>query len=183
MGLELVKEEVIKNAKEQESAMIAEARKESNKLAKESEKKTEEMKEKADSETKRIIDAMKRQALASGELESKKMVLEAKKQIIENVFAEAKNRLESLDEKKKEALLKKLLEKSRKELEVEYVYCSRKDAKLIKGINAGPADIDILGGIIAENKDKTIRIDYSFGTMLEIIKENELQSINKILFG
>ena len=181
MGLESVKEEVIKNAKEQESAMIAEARKESNKLAKESEKKTEEMKEKADSETKRIIDAMKRQALASGELEIKKMVLEAKKQIIENVFAEAKNRLESLDEKKKEALLKKLLEKSRKELEVEYVYCSRKDAKLVKGVNAGLADI--LGGIIAENKDKTIRIDYSFETMLEIIKERELQNINKILFG
>ena len=181
MGLEAVKEEVIRQAKEQESVMIAEARRESNKQAKEAEKKTEEMKEKTDLETKKMIDTMKRQALASGELESKKMVLEAKKQIIENVFTEAKKRLDSLDEKKREALIKKLLEKSKRELEIEHVYCSRKDAKFIKGVNVEPADI--LGGIIGENNDKTIRIDYSFETMLEIIKESELQSINKILFG
>ena len=39
------------------------------------------------------------------------------------------------------------------------------------------------GGLIAENKDGTVRVDYSFDTMLQTIKENELQSINKVLFG
>ena len=34
-----------------------------------------------------------------------------------------------------------------------------------------------------ENKEKTIRVDYWFDSMLQNIKENELQGINKILFG
>ena len=41
----------------------------------------------------------------------------------------------------------------------------------------------MLGGLIAENKEKTIRVDYRFETMLESIKEKELQGINKLLFG
>ena len=181
MGLEAVKEEVIRQATEQETAMIAEARKESGKLMREAEKKIDEMKEKSDLETKKMIETMKRQALSSAELESKKTVLEAKKQIIESVFAEVKKRLENLDEKKRESLAKKLTERAKKEMEVEYIYCSRKDVKLLKDMKVEP--INIIGGIIAENKDKTIRIDYSFETLLETLKESELQNINKILFG
>ena len=43
--------------------------------------------------------------------------------------------------------------------------------------------MDIVGGIIAENQDETVRVDYSFDSMLQNMEENELQSINKILFG
>src|SRR3989339_434676 len=102
MGLEAVKEEVIRQAKEQETALIAEARKEANRIMREAEKKAEELREKNDAETKKIIDTIKRQELASAE---------------------------------------------------------------------------------PENKEKTVRVDYSFETLLDGIKENELQNISKILFG
>ena len=181
MGLEAVKEEIIRSAKQQESAMIAEARKEANKIVKEAEAKVEELKAKSEAETKKATEAMKKQALASGEMESKKMILEARKQVIENVFSEAGKRLEALDDKKKEDLMKKLLEKAKKELEVAYAYCNKKDAKFLKGI--GIEASSIIGGLIAENKERTIRVDYSFETLLETIKEKELQSINKLLFS
>ena len=181
MGLEAVKEEVIRAAKEQETAMIAEARKEASKLTREAEKKAEDAKQKSEEETKKMIDTIKKQAIASAELEAKKMLLEAKKQQIENVFTEAKKRLENLDDKKKEAFIKKLVDRAKKEVEVDMVYCSRKDLKFVKGANAEP--INILGGLIAENKEKTIRVDYSFETMLDEIKESEMQNINKLLFG
>ena len=181
MGLESVKEEILRQAKEQETAAIAEARREANKLTRETEKKIEEMKVKSEAETKKIIDVMKKQALASAELESKKMVLEAKKHVIDGVFTEIKRKLENLDEKKRESLIKALLEKTKKELDIEYVYCNKKDARFLKGIN--PEPINIIGGVLAENKEKTIRVDYSFETLLENIKEAEMQSINKILFG
>lgn len=181
MGLEAVKEEVIRQAKEQESAIIAEARKEANKIEKEAEKKIEEIKAKSEEDTKKAIDTMKRQALVTAEMESKKLVLESKKQVIENVFAEARKRLESLDEKRRESIVKKLVGKAEKELEVEYIYCNKNDLKIIKGFKAEPANIG--GGIIAENRDRTIRIDYSFEAMLESIREGELQSINRVLFG
>ena len=74
-----------------------------------------------------------------------------------------------------------LLEKAKSDIEVAKVYCSKKDAKFVKGFDANP--IDIIGGLIAENKERTIRVDSSFDTMLESIKEKELQGINKLLFG
>ncbi|MBI4452919.1 hypothetical protein HY637_05805 [Candidatus Woesearchaeota archaeon] len=181
MGLEAVKEEIIRNAKLQESAMLAEARKEAARMMKEAELKAEGLKAKSEAETKKATESIKKQALASADMESRKMVLEAKKQVIEGVFAEVKKKLEELDDKKREQYMKSLIDRSSKELEVAYVHCSKKDAKFVKAFNV--ETIGILGGLIAENKDKTIRIDYSFETILEGIKDSELQSINRILFG
>lgn len=180
MGLETVKDEILNSAKSQANAMLAEARKESSRIAAEAEKKTEEIKAKSEAETKRIMDTIKRQEMSSAELESKKMLLEAKKQIVEAVFADARKKIESLPDKKREELLKKLLEKAKKDIEIAYVYCSGKDSKFIKGFDVQSADI--IGGLIAENSERTIRVDYSFETLLQGIKENELQSISKLLF-
>lgn len=181
MGLEAVKEEVLGSAKEQESAMIAEAKKEAGRLMKDAESRIGALKEKSDAEAKKAIEIIKRQAVASAELEAKKMLLEAKKEMIEKVFAEARKKIDGMDEKKREAMLKKLLEKAKSELKVEYVYCSKKDAKFLK--DSGTETAGITGGIIAENKETTIRIDYSFETLLESVKDFEMQNINKILFG
>lgn len=180
MGLESVKEEVIRNAKEQASSMLAEARKEAAKIMRDAEAKAEEMKSKSESETKKIIETLKRQELASAELDSRKLVLDAKKQAIESVISEARKQLEALDDKKREACIKKLLDKASKEIDVAYVYCSRKDAKFVKGFEA--INSNIFGGIMAENKEQTIRVDYAFETLLETIKETEMQNLNKILF-
>lgn len=180
MGLEAVKEEILGNAKKQANSLVANARKESDRLMKEAEKKAEEMREKNEAETKIIIDRLKRQELASAGLEKKKMVLECKKQIIESVFAEAKKMLEGLDDKKRESFIKKLLESVQNDIEPMHFYCNKRDIKFLKGLDAKAADI--IGGLIAENKDKTIIVDYSFEAMLESIKENQLQEISKILF-
>jgi len=181
MGLETVKEEILGNAKEQANSFVAEARKEANRIIRETEKKVEEMRQKSEEETKKIFDMIKRQEFASAELENKKMLLEAKKQVIENAFADARKRLENLDDKKREAMIKKLLEKAKNEIEITTVYCNKMDSKFIKGFNFEAADM--LGGLLAENKEKTIRADYSFEAVLQSIKENELQNINKLLFA
>lgn len=181
MGLEIVKEEIVRNARDKETVLIAEAKKEADRIMKESEMEIEEFREKSNTEIKRMVDVIKKQELTSAQLESKKMLLEAKKQLIESVFTEVRKKLVSLDGKKREAYTKKLIEKAENDIEVVNVYCNKKDLGLLKDFNAEA--VDIIGGLIAENKDKTIRVDYSFDIMLQSIKENELQSINKILFS
>lgn len=181
MGLESLKDEILNIAKEQSNSQIAEARKEASRIARETEKKIGEMKAKSDADAKRIMDMVKRRELASAELDNKKMLLEAKKQAIESVFAEARKKLESIDDKKKESTIKKLLDKAKSEIEIAKIYCNKKDAKFFKGMDV--QQLDMIGGFIAENREGTIRIDYSFDTMLQSIKEIELQSINKILFA
>ena len=180
MGLEAVKEEILNSAKEQANSLIADARKESSRTARETEKKIEELQSKSEADTKRALDMIRRQELASAELDNRKTLLEAKKQIIEAAFAEARKRLENLDDKKREVMMEKLLEKAKSEIEAAKIYCNRKDAKFVKGIDTLAADI--IGGLIAENREGTVRIDYSFDTMLQSIKESELQSISKVLF-
>ncbi len=181
MGLEAVKEEVLNSAKEQSNSIIADGRKEASRLMKDAEKKIEELKSKSEAELKKSCDAIKRKEIASAELEAKKMLLDTKKQIIDSVFEEAARSLQGLDDRKREGFIKKLFEKAKKDLDVAFVYCSKNDAKFLKGVNVEPANI--AGGIIAENKEKTIRVNYSFDTILQSVKETELQNISKILFG
>ena len=180
MGLEAVKEEVIRYAKEQEMSLLAEARKEAGKITRDAEKKIEEIREKSEAEAKKMIETIKRQAIASADMESRKTMLDAKKQVIESAFAEAKKRIESSSDSKRETWMKKILERAGKEIEIAHVYCNKKDAKFVKGLKAEEAGMS--GGLIAENREGTIRVDYTFETILESIKDNELQNINKLLF-
>jgi len=181
MGLESVKDEIIANAKEQEGALLAEAEKEAQRIMKEAESKVAEFREKTGAETKKLAEMISRQETASAELESKKLILEAKKEAMESVFEDARKKIEKLSDKKREDYIGKLLEKAKNDIEVATVYCNKKDAKLVRGFKA--ESTDIIGGIIAENVDRTIRVDYSFDALLQTIKENELQKISKILFG
>lgn len=181
MGLEAVKEEVLNSAKHSANSLIGDAGKEAAQLLKEAEKKIEEMKKKSDEEAKKVMDVLKRQEIASAELEKKKMILEAKKQIIECVFIEAREWLGELDDKKRDVHIKKLLEKVKKDIEPANIYCNKRDAKFLKGFDVEA--IDIVGGLKAENREKTILVDYSFEAMLERIKETELQNMSKLLFG
>ena len=181
MGLETVKEDIIRSAKEQESALLAEARKEAARIMKEAEAKVKEMEDKALAETKKSVEAAKKQAFASAEMESKRILLEAKTQAIEKAFEEARKSIDGFDDKKREAYIKRLFETAKKELDVAYAYCNKGDAKFIKGVKT--ESMGIAGGIIAENNERTIRVDYSFETLLDSIKDLEMQNISKILFG
>lgn len=180
MGLESVKEEIIRNAKKHEESLIDEAREEARHIIEKARKESMELREKSDAETKKALDIIKRQEAASAELESKKMLLEAKKKIIDLAFAEAQKKLEKMEQKKREAIVRALLEKAGKEIGIGIVYCNKKDAKSIKGYKA--EETEIIGGLIAENTDGTVRVDYSFDSMLQSVKESHLQEINKSLF-
>lgn len=180
MGLDKVKEEIIRKAKEQAEAIITEGREEAEKIAKEAEGKIKENKEKIEAELKKTGISIKKKGIASAELEVKKILLQEKKRAIENIFEEVKNKLAALNDKKREEYIKKLIEKAQKEINVKYIYCNKKDRKFIKDFEV--EETDILGGLIAENEKRDTSVDYSYETILENIKEKHLQGIGKVLF-
>ena len=130
---------------------------------------------------KAAIKVMERTISAMADSEAKRAILDKKKEIIESVFESVKNALSKLDEKKREQHIANLLKKAKSEIEVSKVFCSSKDAKYVKGLKC--EDMDILGGLIAENKEETIRVDYSYETLLSHVKEHSIQEVSKILFG
>ena len=109
MGLETVKEEIIRSAEKEAEGLIKNAREEAAEIIGGAKKKIEEIHEKESAEMKKSIETLKKQELASAELENKKMLLEAKKQLVEEVFSEAEKNLNKLGSKEREAYIKKLL--------------------------------------------------------------------------
>ena len=180
MGLETVKEDILMKAKHTANNIESEAKIEDQRIKREVDAKIEELKKMGELETKKIIDQIKKQAISNAELESKKIILESKKRIIEDLFLSAKNYLENLEDKKREQYIKNMINKINSEFDVGTFHCNKKDAKFLKNLNVQV--IDISGGLIAEDKEKNVRLDYSFDTFLESIKERELSSISRILF-
>ncbi len=99
-----------------------------------------------------------------------------KRELIDLAVDEAK----ALLEENAKTHVKKLLERAQKELPVARVYCRKADREYIKGFDVSTKEID--GGIVVENQDGTISIDYTYNTTLLHLKEKHLQEIVKVLF-
>ena len=179
-GIESLKSEIISKAKDDASSIIKEANQEAAKIIKEAESKIESRRRESEEEAKFLIEASKKKALINAEIEAKRMELEAKKSLIEEVFEKAKERIGGIDNSKRNSITNSLYKKACNEIDIGKVYCNKKDSKMFKGVET--SSTDIIGGLIAESKDGLIRVDYSFDTMLESIKENEIKGVVDALF-
>ncbi|PLW80829.1 hypothetical protein C0585_00565 [Candidatus Woesearchaeota archaeon] len=182
MALEDVKKEIIAKAEKEVKAILSEAKaKEKEVLAKASED-MDLLKITKSAETKATIDALHKREISTANLNAKKIVMATKKEVLDQAFDTAIESIRKLSDAKKKTLLKKILDKASKEIDVEYIYCNSKDVKLI---TAGKQKIlakDIIGGLILESKDRSIVLDYSFDTMIENVRSKNLQQIANILF-
>jgi len=182
MGLEELREEILENAKKDAAAIMAEADKEAEEILKGSDLAAKEYEEKVSAETEKLLDAMEKKELASVELEIKKASMEAKREVIDAVFENAEKKLARLPKKDKEQVLSSLLKKAQKQLDVGTVYCNEADMAFFSKGKFKVEKADINQGIIVENTDGTVRLDFSYDEMLANIREKSLQSIGKLLF-
>ena len=180
MGLENVREEVISKARKQASAMVAEAKKEADAIVSAAEEKALARRKIILDETEKELADQKAREMASAELDVTKMLLEAKKRIIEAVFQDAMDSVSKTPPQKRKEHINAIVSRAKKEIEIHRLLCNEKDIKHISGFRVQP--LDIAGGVIAENKDGTIRIDYSYEAQLEKIREGTLKDVAKILF-
>ncbi|MBS3136658.1 hypothetical protein J4401_06930 [Candidatus Woesearchaeota archaeon] len=176
MALEEIRQDIVEERKEAVRGIYRAAKAITDTIEKETEKILEEEKRKLEEEFKARIARMKEIAEAEMLRASRQIALERKQELIESSLQQAKNILRENNAK----YLPKLVEKAKKEINVDKVYCSKEDAKHIKGIAVKEANID--GGIIAENKEATMSIDYSYGTLLGAIKEKSLKEIAGEIF-
>ncbi|MDO8740496.1 MAG: V-type ATP synthase subunit E family protein [Candidatus Woesearchaeota archaeon] len=181
MGLEELKQEIIGSANKSADAIISEAKSEADKTLNQIEQKIDLFRKKLNEDRKSAASAMEKTIRAMADSECRKAMLEKKKEIMESVFEAAKAALSGLGSEKREQHIASLLKTAKSEIEAAKFFCSSKDAKYLNGLKCENADI--LGGLIAENKDGTIRVDYSYETLLSDVKEHSMQEVAKILFG
>ncbi len=180
MGLDELKTEIIGKARGEARRIVGAAQQEADALHARAEADAQRKRAAADAETGHAIEALRQREHAAAALERKKRLMAAKRQVLDEAFAEAERRLAALPAADRRRLLDGLLARAASEIDVARVRCNDKDTTAITGIETVPAEI--AGGLIAENGDATLCVDCSFETLLDETREKRLEELARILF-
>lgn len=179
MGLEKVKEKVLDEAKQKAKSRLDSAKAEARDIVKAISKNASEKEASSKKQIESEIELIKNREAAAAKLDSRKLSLAFRKKFIDEMFGLVKEKLEKLPDAARDKHVKKLLEKAKSEIDVAVVHCNKQDCKFVD--NAKVTETDILGGIIAESADGSLRVDYSYETMLKQLKDSMLPELNEML--
>ncbi len=109
--------------------------------------------------------------------------MNAKKDILDSVNQSAKDDISSMPTEQNADLLKTILDKHGSS--GTRVYSNERDAKFVQEMTdlTYMGEIDCIGGLVIENNDGTVRMDYTYDRILEDVSEQSLKQISDILFG
>jgi len=185
MALDNVTKDIRDSADASVAAIKAERDAEVAKIMAEADAAISEMKEKEDKRLKEVIEQLGRQMLSSAELESKKIVLSKKKEILERAFAEALASLESASASVRKKQYRQMVDAAKKVIDDPKAYCSKDETVTAEDIGVSKLEKvgGMTGGLILESRDGTIQVDMRYRTILQTVWDRELKSLSDILFG
>jgi V/A-type H+-transporting ATPase subunit E len=185
MALDNVKKDITGSAEETVRAINAERDAEIARITAEADAVISDMRKKEDKRLKEAIAHLGLQELSSAELESKKIVLAKKKEILSQAFAEALEELESAPPKVRTERYKKMVSAAKNVIKEPKAYCAKDET--IKAEDIGVTSLTklatISGGLVLESKDGTIRLDMQYRSILQTIWDSEMKRMSEILFG
>ncbi|HIE30893.1 MAG TPA: V-type ATP synthase subunit E [Methanosarcinales archaeon] len=188
MGLENVIEDILKSARDEVSAIAAERDAEVVSITEEAKRRGERITGEKVASAESEIERIRKQELSGANLEVRRMVLNTRKGILDETYRQA---LERIREHDNTALLRSLIRA--REGDATRVYSNKTDQPVVERLcdelletrlteleYAG--NIDCIGGILLENEDGTMRLDYTFDTIMEGVSERSMKHISQILF-
>ncbi len=183
MGLEIVVKDIQEGARAEVSRIKAEGDAKASEIlneAKEVQKKTL-----GDSLVKAEEDLqnLHQQVISSANLEVKRITLNKRKDLLDKVYVQTVEKIKSMPASKKEELLKNIL--SKYEASGARVYSSKDSEDIVKKLTSlsYAGNIGSIGGIILENEDGTVRLDFTYDSILKNVYERSLKQISDILYG
>lgn len=188
MGLENVVEDILKSARDEVSAIAAEQDAEVTSIIEEAKRRGERITGEKVASAEHEIERIHKQEISSANLEVKRMMLNARKEILDETYRRALKRIRELD---RAALLRPLVRAYSGD--ATRVYSNKTDQPTVERLcdelleaqltELEYADnIDCIGGIVLENKDGTVRLDYTFDTIMDEVSEQSMKQISGILF-
>jgi V/A-type H+-transporting ATPase subunit E len=185
MSLEKVVEDILRRGEERKLEIIRQGEHERDEHVAQADVQIAEHREKASRRADAQVSQMEQQELSSAELESKKALLAAQRQVMDELKAQVLADVAHYPEDKRRAMYARLMGKAKKELGECYVYSNGSDKPLLKmpsGVSDG-GTIECRGGLVFESKDRAVRLDYRFESMLEEVWNKKIQEIYSSLFG
>ncbi|NLL94305.1 MAG: hypothetical protein GX224_00855 [Thermoplasmatales archaeon] len=185
MALENVEAEIGRAAEEKVKAIMAEANAEIQRIDAEADAEIAAIREKESKREADTIGRLRRQEASSAELESKKVILAKKNEILAKTFEATLADLVAAPKADKLEQYKMMVAAATKAIGKPKAYMSDKDgftaAQL--GVSKVEKDAGIAGGLILESEDGALRVDMQYETILRQVWDRELKGLSDILLG
>jgi V/A-type H+-transporting ATPase subunit E len=180
MGLEVVVKDVLARGEAEATRIKQEGMDEANAMIAGAEKNARQLINEKKEQAVELIERRRNREISSANLEVKRAILNAKKELLDRVYDEALGVLASLPESERETIIKKLLES---QTEFTRVFSNTNDEALVKRISRLEygGTIPCSGGIMLENEDGTVIRDLTFDTLLKSVREKSLKQLREIL--
>ncbi|MDY5678351.1 MAG: V-type ATP synthase subunit E family protein [Candidatus Methanomethylophilaceae archaeon] len=184
MALANVTQEILKSADDRAAAIKAQADAEIAKINADADAKISEMKDKEDKKLKEAVERLSRQELSSAELESKKIVLAKKKELLTEAFDGTLADLENASSDVKLEQYKAMVEAAKKVIANPKALISENDSFSAAdlGVSEVVKDSRIKAGLILQSEDGQVEVDMQYSTILQEIWDREIRSVSEILF-
>jgi V/A-type H+-transporting ATPase subunit E len=190
-ALENITQRIKKDASQKAQKKINEAKKEAKEILERAQKELDREKKTLELETDKIIKIQRSRAISEGKLEGRKMMLNAKEEIITNAFTLANQRLAELDQAQKEGYLGSAIKSAVSELGSDVTaFCNQKDKALVtkvakqvdSKIKVSSEGIEYIGGVVVRANDGSAQIDATFEGLLNRMRNDLRREIAEILF-
>lgn len=187
MGLDKVMDEIVNQAGLQKKEILRVGKEEAKRIIDSAEEQVKKRREKTLKNVALIADETKKTEMSSLSLQMRKNILEAKKDLLGESYAKAAAKIQDLSAAERKKLALDLLKKAMNELpDAKYFYAAKKDSEIISKSNPKlkfAGELGGLGGIILENEDGSIRVNYSLDSILQKVREDNLNELSNKLFG
>jgi V/A-type H+-transporting ATPase subunit E len=183
MGLDAIVEEIKAKGKAEAYKINQETSLEVSKIIADAQASATKIKAAKEDAVKKEIERLKQQELSSANLEVKKAKLNARKEILDAVYEESKEMISKLAADKNQKILKSIIEKNQSGNSK--IYSRSKDKSIVTKMTklefAG--EIDCIGGVVMENTDGSVVLDFKYDMILKNVSEQSLKQVSDILFG
>jgi V/A-type H+-transporting ATPase subunit E len=184
MGLEKLVEDILLKGDERAQEIIRQGETERDEQVRAADEQIGQAREKAEKRTEAQIAQMEQHELSSAELESRKTLLAAQREVMEDLKERSLAELANYPEDRRLKLYNSLFAKAKGILGECIVHSNKADGALLRppaGIVKG-SEIDCAGGLVFESKDGSVRLDYRFETLLEEVWNKKMNEIYSQLF-
>jgi V/A-type H+-transporting ATPase subunit E len=192
MGLEVVVEEIREIGQKEATAIRNEANEEARRILAAAEERATSIKQEAEAEVERQVQQMEAQEASAAKLLVRREVLNAQKELLQDVFKATEESISALPDTFHEKAIRELLKKVAKEIKDGVVFSNSRDQKAVEsalselktlsGYSYGGI-VEISGGVIVKSADGQLTVDLSYQTFLDEVWESGLKDASDILFG
>ena len=144
-----------------------------------------EVKQKEDKRVAETKETLARQVSSSADLESKKLVLSKKKEILAEAFESALAKLEAMPADKKLAYYKAMVASAKNIIPEPKAIISEKEnfSAADLGVSSVEKSPSITAGLLLQSEDGKFEVDMQYRVLLQNIWDSNLKQLSDILFG